>query len=285
MRYMYDDAQTVQMSLDDDSSDDRGGTHENVYHPITFSYPRASGYFPHSKDKPIISYGVIVFTRTSDGVLKFLVYQRRETFSYMEFMKGVWRTKDDLIELFKHLTPDERSRIRNYTFDELWNDLWVIQNFRFFKEGFSRSKNKYMSVLDIIPEILDTTESDMPDLPWGFPKGKKDKHTEGTMECAFREFREETGVNPINFVIHHPNVTYNETFRGGNGKLYSTKYYLAESPVENIPTYYPTPQCIRKRTVSSEALDFKWMTLEELSPLLTKHRRNILKAIQRSYGK
>lgn len=259
------------MSLEDERANDPL--------PITFSYPKTSGYMPHSREKPVVSYGIILFTRTTFGEVKFLVYQRRETFEYMEFMKGGWKTVEDVEMLFRAMSSEERIRIADFTFEELWNDLWVIQNFRFFKEGFPRSQNKYLSIRDKIPEILERTTTEITEPPWGFPKGKKDKYSEPNLDCALREFREETGINTKGFIIHRGHMPYNETFRGSNGKLYSTRYYLAETKVEQLPSYYPTPWCIRKQTVSSEALSVKWMGYPDVLNVLSRTRKNMIRAI------
>ena len=38
------------------------------------------------------------------------------------------------------MSIEERKRIRDYTFQELWDDMWVDKNSRIYKENFSKAK-------------------------------------------------------------------------------------------------------------------------------------------------
>ena len=154
---------------------------------------------------PIISYGLIVYSReTPEGKLLsvdclekkpyFLIYQRRDNFEYMDFLRGIWNSIELLPSLFSSMSIEERNRIRNYTFQELWDDLWVEHDSRIYRDGFTKAKKKYDSIKHVIPYILDNTTSKINDTPWGFPKGKKNNSNEQMMTCAVREFNEETHI-------------------------------------------------------------------------------------------
>ena len=134
-------------------------------------------------DEPITSYGLILYTVVNDKPI-FLLYQRRDNFEYMDFLRGVWMSEGQLPGLFSLMSPDERKRIREYTFQELWNDLWVEHSCRIFRDGFSKAKRKYDSVRDKIPNLLDTTTSHIREPPWGFPKGKKNSFKEESISCV-----------------------------------------------------------------------------------------------------
>lgn len=235
----------------------------------------------------IKSYGLIVFVRDqddqhpSDPQLKFLLIQKRETYEYMTFMKGIWRTIADLTYLLSKMTTDERSRIRNYTFDELWDDLWVSDKYSFYTSGYSHSKRKYFEARPHLADILDNTTTDAHHLPWEFPKGKKSSTGESYVECALREFYEETGIHTKGVRLCKNCVPIGEMYVGGDNKKYSTLYYVAEAPSALTPAKFDTKRCIRKRTVSSEAIDARWMTVEELTPLVSRTRRMVIRKICR----
>jgi 8-oxo-dGTP pyrophosphatase MutT (NUDIX family) len=236
--------------------------------------------------EPITSYGLILFSKNkispSRYVLEntnsyiFLLYQRRDNFEYMDFLRGLWNSESQIIELFSLMSCDERDRIRNYTFQELWDDLWVVLDSRIYMEGFLKAKKKYDSIKSIIPDFLNTTESCVIYPPWGFPKGKKNGYNEDSLECALREFEEETKLSISTSVKIIQKTPLIETFKGSNGKIYSTHYFIAEIAEPLTPLTYDTPHCIRKTTISEEASDIKWFTLEESTDYLNPQRQEIL---------
>lgn len=227
--------------------------------------------------QPITSYGIILFTKTSEGI-EFLLYRRRDNFEYIDFLRGMWGNEKQLRAMFLSMNNEERERIRYYTFDELWNDLWVDHTSKVYNEGFMKSKRKYETIKHLIPEILDTTNSQIRGTPWGFPKGKKDSYNENPIECALREFEEETNIQLTRQNILHFKP-YTENFRGSNGKHYSTHYYLAEYNKPVQPNKCQTPQCIREETVSDEASDVKWFKIEDVYTKLNPRRQNIIEKV------
>lgn len=60
---------------------------------------------------------------------------------------------------------------------------------------------------------------------WGFPKGRKN-FNETDLNCATREFTEETGINETLISVITNIVPYEEIFTGSNFKSYKHKYYL-----------------------------------------------------------
>ncbi|GAG32871.1 unnamed protein product, partial [marine sediment metagenome] len=119
-------------------------------------YKGRKKYKRKKKCEPITSYGLVAYT-IHKGVNYFLLYQRRDNFEYMDFLRGVWPNEDSLPSLFSAMSVDERKRIREFTFPELWEDLWVEHNSRIFRDGFAKAKRKYELARFSIPELLETT--------------------------------------------------------------------------------------------------------------------------------
>jgi len=226
--------------------------------------------------EPITSYGLIVYTLHKDQVF-FLLYQRRDNFEYMDFLRGVWPTYETLPALFSAMSVDERVRIRNFTFPELWEDLWVEHQSRIFIDGFAKAKRKYDMAKYRIPFLLENTTSSILEPPWGFPKGKKNNFREGSLTCAFREFQEETRLPSEQIQVLRDQQPYIETFRGSNGKIYSTYYYLASFPSMILPPKIETPHCIRDHTISEEASNVQWFSYEDACGLLSAKRCEFLR--------
>jgi len=221
-----------------------------------------------------MSYGIILYTFDSNGDFKVLLYQRRDNFDYMDFMRGYWSGKDDVYRLFSLMSQEERERIQNYTFDELWDDLWVNHDYRIYKDGYKSAKRKYDYAKPYIKHVLETTETRLYEPPWGFAKGKKNNNKEGDIECAIREFREETKLEVKIDVI--PDVKFSEKFVGTNGKIYSTDYYVAYTAEMVTPAHTKTPSCIREYTISEEANDVKWVSFDDGLKNVNSIRQEIL---------
>jgi ADP-ribose pyrophosphatase YjhB (NUDIX family) len=61
---------------------------------------------------------------------------------------------------------------------------------------------------------------------WGFPKGKRN-YNENDIDCAVREFYEETGFKSRNMIFIVNNIApYEEIFMGSNYKSYKHRYFL-----------------------------------------------------------
>jgi ADP-ribose pyrophosphatase YjhB (NUDIX family) len=225
----------------------------------------------------IISYGIILYCRESIEPL-FLLYQRRDSYEYMDIVRGAWNSEKRFRQLAISLCNEERDRLINYTFKELWDDLWVDHKSYYYKADMVKAMKKYESIRDKIPEIFNITQP-IPNAgpPWGFPKGKR-HGKESNIGCALREFLEETKIDMSTICVDET-FQYNENYKGNDNKLYSTCYYVASCPNlieikrENILG------CIRKSTISEEAGDVRWMTYSEAILKLCPRRAAILKHI------
>jgi 8-oxo-dGTP pyrophosphatase MutT (NUDIX family) len=89
---------------------------------------------------------------------------------------------------------------------------------------------------------------------WGFPKGKRN-YNESDMDCAIREFGEETGINIDKDRIIMNIAPYEEKFCGSNYKTYKNKYLLANLEYEPV-SLVPDQDC-------NEISAIKWKTFKE----------------------
>jgi len=266
-------------------SDCTGFTLPKLYSEIDCEQPRPI-YKSQSK-KVIMSYGIIVFayTRisandidTHDNVEpKFLIYQRRDSFEYAEFLRGLWTTHGQVKNLLILMTPDERNRLKNYTFDELWSDLWLGDS-RTSSSNYNYAKRKFNYIKTHLISYINSTISRVKETPWGFCKGKK-MHNESSLECALREFNEETKLSTKNILIRNDLGVHIEQFVGSNNKIYSSYYHVAQYPQIIHPERLQTPEFIRKSTVSDEVQDVRWITINEANAYLNPRRIMILQKI------
>lgn len=224
---------------------------------------------------PITSYGIVLYKRDEKGKIYFYIQQNRNTFEYVDFIRGLWKTKEDLIVMFSLMTKEERDMIKNYTFDELWDDLFIYPR---YVKNRDRAKEKYLNSKKYIAPILYATEQyiDVNRTPsWGFPKGKKN-YNESDKTSALRETEEETRINRR--FIRLKNKTFYEEFYGTDGIKYATVYFLGEIPNTSISN--PSYKClgnIRKKTLSEEVCEYRWLNIFDAMKLLNNNRREILK--------
>ena len=207
------------------------------------------------------SYGVIVYTYINDD-LRFLMTLRRDTFCYESIIRGLY-SDDVLAEYISHITRDERQRILTYSFDMLWKDLWVSPKRRLYRIEYKKAKEIFLAhytyIINHVTQ-LDVFEQEL----WEFPKGKM-FHDETTIQCALREFEEETNINKQTIILVKKAGNYEDSFTGNDQRTYKSIYYLGlihkggESPF----VYQQCPHGMREDYVSDEVMSIEWLSYED----------------------
>lgn len=224
------------------------------------------------------SYGIILFYREGDDIY-YLLTQRRDTIEYVISLKP-----RSPIKMFNHyfslMTQDERQRILTFIdekdgFDVLWKDLMLREHFH-HNDMYLQAKQKFYANKEYIRHILQTTNSDVNEPNWGFPKGRKMNY-ESEWEAAKREFDEETQLSSKN-IIRVSFDTFDEYFSGTDGRYYSTHYYVCEANKKFAIHYKKccSPLQERKYTISDEVVNMKWCKLEDACTLLNGRRCQLL---------
>jgi 8-oxo-dGTP pyrophosphatase MutT (NUDIX family) len=99
---------------------------------------------------------------------------------------------------------------------------------------FVEAQSKY-NMLNI-KELLQSNPCKYKDTEWIFPKGRKNTlprttlsrvRIEKNLECATREFQEESGFKHGDYKINHSFGTFEESFIGTNNIKYRHIYYIA----------------------------------------------------------
>lgn len=201
-----------------------------------------SGHIFRNCNHPVTSYGVIAMRYLDNSIesslfsksptnhsIQFLLIQRKDSLSYIEFIRGKYSATNDLYmsKLLRGMTQNEQERLVTYTFEQLWNDIWGNGPImRSHKNEYDASEIRFLEIKDKLPELIKNNPTKWTEPEWGFPKGRRNTH-EGDMECAIREFQEETDLKQNEFDIIKNTNTLSETFYGSNNVHYCHKYYLA----------------------------------------------------------
>ena len=245
------------------------------------------GHIYKTCNHPVISYGIICYKPSYDDKCNsvspsYLMVQRKDSLCYVEFIRGKYdlSNREYVLKLFSHMTNEERENIRNNDFETLWNSMWCkdqcndqCNNTRNFNrecleatEKFNMLSRGYMIVKQEtndhiffnLTHILDNTTSLYDETEWGFPKGRRNIN-EDDINCAVREFREETGIATRNIRINWDIKPLEEVFTGSNKIRYKHVYYIARF----VPPKFDCEDELTYQRHNKEVKDVQWFNYQD----------------------
>lgn len=260
--------------------------------------------------EPITSYGLVCIhinrkrnikgrkniLKSIDENIKYLMIRKRNSFAYIEFM----RAKYDLLEpdyvqnLFNHMTMYERELIIKNKFNYLWNNLWCIK-----KNGMTNPKNKsdfYKGIIkfNILQKgyfceednqfystqiFVKNCKKNYSYPEWYFPKGRRNQY-ESNINCAKREFIEETNMKYNDFDVIHNLDSLEEIHTGSNKIDYKTIFYPAKHKHEYIPEFITRN---KNKFQKQEIGDIKWLTYKEVLNMFRDYEKEKIQMIQKMH--
>lgn len=300
---------------------------------------------------PITSFGVICHRWTYDAEQReykpqYLMVRRKDSLCYVEFIRGKYslHNKEYIVRLFQNMTPQERARIRDDEFDDLWYAFWQADCNKNYMKEYHNAKDKFMklrcggmvwnpwskdpdepasSQVDVnepsisssssassmscdasgpppsrstvhhgvrpppqgksqgvvpfdVHYLLEHTHASYGEAEWGFPKGRRNIN-ESDVDCAFREFVEETGF-PLSSTHIVPDAEpLEEIFTGCNNIRYKHVYFLAryryadDSPAEEH-TFADCESFVVTDTMQArEVSRVAWLSFDEAMSKIRAH--------------
>ncbi len=244
------------------------------------------GHLSYQCNHPTVSYGTIVYRvcpKTKQR--EYLMICRKDSFGYVDFIRGKYSLNDmDHVEhIFSEMSQIEHDRIKNAeSFNEMWCNMWNVnytKNSHKHEERMSKKKYEILryesekedngkedpekNVNNTLNRIL-TNSSNYPFPEWEFPKGRKE-FNETEIECALREFEEETGI-PKQSVQLIDNVSgFDENYVGTNYVAYKHRYFLAQINYElNVESGNNNRKSISLTNFQqTEVSRLEWKTLDQ----------------------
>ena len=208
---------------------------------------------------PISSFGIIIFKKI-DGKFKYLMLRRKDSFGYIDFIRGKYSLNNlyQIKTIIDEMSREEKKRLTNHSFYELWELMWLERSNQHKSEEISSEKKFQFLKNDIeynLSKIIHESKTDWDDTEWEFPKGRRNIN-ETDLDCALREFEEETGISKNEIILIENVLPFEESFIGSNNKAYKHKYFLAtlSQDIDNYNLDY-----YQKAEVSK----LEWKTLEE----------------------
>ena len=212
---------------------------------------------------PIVSYGMVVI-RFYQNKTQFLMIRRKDSYGYIDFIRGKYVTYNvyQITQIINQMSINEKKRLFTESFDQLWCGMWgnVIKSQQRSEEMYSSKKfetikagiehdNKIVTLKDIV----ENSSTNWEETEWEFPKGRRNIN-EKDLDCAMREFEEETGISKKDIRVIENMLPFEETFIGTNYKSYKHKYYLGifENTMDSFDNFQ-----------KSEVSKLEWKTFDE----------------------
>ena len=212
----------------------------------------------------------------------FLMVSRRFSVGFIDFIRGKYSVYDSnsIIKLFEHMTPQEILYIRDHQYDDIL--CYFLNKHDESREDMLNKiyEGKYSSEycearvkFNILVEANGNNEKNIPwnmafyimnvkpkwkHPEWGFPKGRRDRNTEENLNCACREFEEETGYKKENYHILNKIEPIEEYLLGTNGVNYKHVYYLSIDTADIGPDKQQFSEFD-----SHEIGEVRWFTFDE----------------------
>lgn len=230
--------------------------------------------------KPVTSYGIVLYTYEKNKYLKYLICQRRDSIAFMQFMRNLIDEKD-MERYIGLMTKEEKNRCLEFFLKKdphtIWKDLWVNNRSKFYKQDYKHCSEQFMKNMEKYIELFKDENVGLDENTWFFPKGRKNDY-ETDLECALREFEEETNIQSSNITVDKNNI-FEEFYIGSNNILYKTVYFTAYIPFIPLKKYKFYPYNIRPKFISGEVYDFEWLDYQTTHKLLNKEKSQVLEKI------
>jgi len=226
------------------------------------------GHLFHQCKLPITSYGIILFRYHEEKGFQFLMIRRKDSFGYIDIIRGKYSPYhlEQIQNSINEMSTTEKNRLLVEPFDKLWKMMWGDNNtpqyrteelvsakkFDVIKHGIKSSTGKIG-----LQELIANSNTSWEETEWEFPKGRRN-YQEKDLDCALREFEEETGYDQKTISVVENVLPFEELFVGSNHKSYKHKYFLASMNQESVNND-ETMTSFQKTEVSK----MEWKTLDE----------------------
>ena len=238
---------------------------------------------------PILSYGIILYKIDKElNIPKIVMVERKDSLSFIEFIQ-IAKEKYDNVKyiqlLISRMTNQEKIKLLNHTFEDLWNLLWIHLdnvnrkikkeydkskiNFDILKKGFLK-ENKHIS----LKKIIDSVKENYIENEWEIPKGRRSNH-ENNKDCALREFNEETNIEHHNFSIINNIIPLIEEYKGINNVRYKHIYYVGVTEKE-----IDLKIDMKNKNQYTEVKNIAWLSEKECYDKIRNYDKNKKKIIQ-----
>lgn len=203
----------------------------NYIRPQTCRNCGINGHLYKDCIHPVMSFGIICY-KIENNHIKYLMVQRKDSLAFMEFVRGKYESNNIsyVSQLINQMTTSEKKLLDSCDFDAIWNYAWCQNNTNIKHTAEyveSKKKFNYLIQNNLLENILKDLSYINNEQEWGFPKGRR-KLKETNIDCAIREFCEETRILKTDIDIKKELDSFEEIFYGSNKILYKHVYFIAK---------------------------------------------------------
>jgi 8-oxo-dGTP pyrophosphatase MutT (NUDIX family) len=215
---------------------------------------------------PVLSCGIMLIDKptlpVSSKDTSILMIRRKDSMSFAEFMRGKYDVNNEeyIARLVSNMTIREQASMVCQPFDVLWKQLWGDDR---SSPDYAISKEKFEKLDRSL--LLTKYLSSYTEPEWGFPKGKRIRG-ETDLDCAIREFTEETNIPRESYMVFK-NILLEETFTGLNNIQYRHVYFVALLKKPELVNITQKFTLMQRREISG----IGWKTFDEAERLIRPH--------------
>ena len=210
----------------------------------------------------LTSYGIVVY-RIIDNKKEYLMVRRKNSFGYIDFIRGKYSLQNlhQVQNMINEMSLEEKNNLLNYSFVDLWYQMWGNNNIKYkIEENTSIKKFEelkkgvyFNSEWVTLKMLINSSSTQWEETEWEFPKGRRN-YQEKDIDCAIREFEEETGLSRDDITIIDNVMPFEEMYIGSNHRCYKHKYFLA---------YMSENDIILNNYQKAEVSKLEWKNLDE----------------------
>ena len=191
-------------------------------------------------------------------LVSFMLVNRRHSLNYIDFIRGKYNIDDlnGINKMCSYMSLNEINLIKNGDFNNLWKNLWLKNSYKKkYLEEMNLSKIKFSYLKN--KGVLNNIKSEYSSTEWEIPKGRKNIN-ETNLQCATREFNEETSLTLNDYNIISCLDPIHDLFIGTNNKEYKHIFYTS------ILTQNINMQSIN----NNEIKEVKWCKWSDLNNII-----------------
>ena len=237
--------------------------------PIICSNCGKENHLQRECKDPLTSYGVICFKDfggKNNNDMRIIMIRRKDTIGYVEFLRGKFNVDNDdyIIKLMNLMTKEEKGKLLAvFDFDKLRNMLGMAKKSYMYKNEYESAKMKFNTLktkqvnnTSKLEYLLKKSNISWDETEWGIPKGRKHQK-ESNINCAVREFLEETGLqsNDISLLVNIKPLE--EIYTSINNVKYKHVYYIAKFIGEDSKLKFDPSDKNQMKEISN----IKWFNL------------------------
>ena len=223
-----------------------------------------------------------------NDLIQFMLVKRRNSLNYIEFIRGKYdiTNYEYIIKLFNMMTFDEKRLFREYDNFDVIRTIIGLKRENNYKLEYDEAKKKFNELRNntdgnMIFKLLDKSYTRWTTPEWGIPKGRRN-HKEYDIECAVREFVEETGIKYKHINVYRNVKPLEEIYKGINGVVYKHIYYLA-SIKENDDARMNIEIIEKGGQINYEVCNVKLFNLRECHRIIRPYYISKLNVIKKGF--